>query len=154
MDKEAFGRRVTFSQGSLYRIACSYLSGEHDRLDAISEAILKAWQKLPTLKDERYFDTWLVRILIRECVNIQRRQRRTTPVETVIQPQPPVQNEALRQALDALPQKLRIATVLHYMEGYSVEEIARIVGATKGAVCSRLSRARDQLRVALKEEIE
>src|SRR5699024_11942173 len=57
----------------------SYLSCEQDRLDAVGEAILKAWQKLYTLRDEQRFSTWLTRILIRECIAIQRRQKRTTP---------------------------------------------------------------------------
>lgn len=154
MDKEDFAARVTSAQGSLYRIACSYLACEHDRLDAISEAIFKAWQKQDTLRCERYFDTWLVRILIRECIAILRRQRRTTPVEQVAPPEGPSQSEDLRWALGRLPLKLRSATVLHYMEGYSVEEVASMLGTTKGAVCSRLSRARESLRALLKEEIE
>ncbi len=154
MDKEDFAARITSAQGSLYRIACSYLACEHDRLDAIGEAICKAWQKRDTLRSERYFNTWLVRILIRECIAIQRRQRRTTPVEQLMPPDVPTQNEDLRLALSRLPQKLRAATVLHYMEGYSVQEVASMLGTTKGAVCSRLSRARESLRALLKEGIE
>ena len=71
MDREAFAGRVTALQGSLYRVAASYLRGESDRLDAVSEAIAKAWEKRDTLRDEALFATWLTRILIRECVNIQ-----------------------------------------------------------------------------------
>lgn len=69
-------------------------------------------------------------------------------------PDVPTQNEDLRLALSRLPQKLRAATVLHYMEGYSVQEVASMLGTTKGAVCSRLSRARESLRALLKEGIE
>lgn len=155
MDREEFARRIVDAQGSMYRVACSYLSCEQDRLDAVGEAILKAWQKLYTLRDEQRFSTWLTRILIRECIAIQRRQKRMTPVEEVQPPQPPAtQDDELREALSQLPQKLRTAVVLYYMEGYSVAEIARITRTTKGAICSRLSRARIALRAALKEEIE
>jgi len=155
MTREEFGLRVTSRQGQLYRVARGYLRGEHDCLDAVSEAILKAWQKRDTLRDERLFDTWLTRILIRECVNIQRRQKRTILVETP--PEPPARpgcDEELRLTLDALPQKLRTVTVLHYMEGYGVDDIAKILGITRGAACSRLFRARNCLRGLLKEEIE
>ncbi len=155
MNKEDFSLRVTSAQGRMYRIAASYLLGEHDRLDAISEAILRAWRKQASLKNEQYFDTWLVRILIHECVNIQRKQRRTVPVGEMPEDQAqPTENNELRLALDALPQKLRIVTVLHYMEGYRVDEVAKALGVTKGAVCSRLFRARELLRGLLKEEIE
>ena len=81
MTKEDFGMRVTTLQNRLYRIARGYLQSEHDCLDAVSEAILKAWQKQATLRDERLFETWFVRILIRECVNIQRKQKRIVPME-------------------------------------------------------------------------
>lgn len=158
MNREDFSLRVTWAQGRLYRVACGYLRGEHDRLDAISEAIVKAWQKRGSLKKEEAFDAWLVRIVIRECVNIQRKQKRIIPVGEIPQSgetaAPPSDNQPLREALDALPQKLREVTVLHYMEGYPVEDAAQILGITKGAVCSRLSRARTLLRELLEEEIQ
>ena len=153
MTKQEFERGVLSAQGGLYRVARSYLRSEQDCLDAVAEAVLKAWQKLPSLRKEQYFTTWLMRILIRECVNIQRRQKRVTPVETVPEPEPPAGEAAeLAQALDALPQTLRTPTVLHYMEGYAVADIAQILHTTTGTVCSQLHRARAALRAVLKEE--
>lgn len=154
MDKNTFARRVTDMQESLYRVAASYLHSEHDRLDAVSEAILKAWEKRGTLREERYFGTWLTRILIRECVNIQRRQKRMTPMEAIpdAADEPDEDIAALREALDSLPQRLRTMAVLHYMEGYEAGEVARIMGTTKGAVCAGLFRARGKLRALIEEE--
>ena len=153
MTKNEFELTVTALQASLYRVARSYLRGEHDCLDAVSEAICKAWQKLPTLRDEARMKTWLTRILIRECINIQRRQKRMTPMETVaVSGEAPAGYFELMQALDALPQKLRTPTVLYYMEGYRVEDIAHLLHSKKGTVSSQLYRARMLLRDALKEE--
>ena len=153
MDKQEFARRVTQMQGSLYRVAASYLRGESDRLDAVAETVARAWEKRGTLRQEAVFATWMTRILIRVCVDIQRRQKRMTPVETL--PDVPTGEDtcaALREAVDSLPQKLRTMVVLYYMEGYEVLEIARIMGTTKGAVCAGLSRAREKLRAMLGEE--
>ena len=153
MDKQEFARRVTQMQGSLYRVAASYLRGESDRLDAVAEAIARAWEKRGTLREEAWFATWITRILIRVCVDIQRRQKRMTPVD--ILPETPTGEDscaALREAVDSLPQKLRTMVVLYYMEGYEVQEVARIMGTTKGAVCAGLSRAREKLRSMLGEE--
>ena len=156
MDKDAFAARVTAMQQSLYRVATSYLRDEADRLDAVCEAVARAWEKRGTLRDERLFATWLTRILIRECVNIQRRQRRTVPVETL--PEQAQEDESdtvrsLREALETLPQRQRTMVVLHYMEDYDVREVARIMGTTRGAVCAGLSRARDALRRRIGEDI-
>lgn len=154
MDKEAFSRQVTTMQGSLYRVAASYLRGEADRLDAISEAIVKAWAKRGTLRDERLFGTWLTRILIRECVGIQRRQKRSVPVEAM--PERAQEEDRrireLREAMESLPQRQRTMVVLHYMEGYDVHDTARIMGTTKSAVCAGLSRARMALRQWIEED--
>lgn len=155
MTKEEFGQRVTDMRRRLYYVARGYLKDEQDCLDAISEAILKAWQKRDTLRDERLFDTWLIRILIRECVNIQRRHKRVVPMENLPEPEAAMPEDGtLRDALDALPQTLRVTVVLHYIEGYSVAEIAAILHTFKGTVSSRLHYARLRLREMLKEDLE
>ena len=155
MDKDTFARQVTDLQGGLYRVAASYLRGESDRLDAVSEAITRAWEKRHALRDEGLFRTWITRILIRECVNIQRRQKRSVPVDALPEAESEPEDEriaALREALSQLPQRQRTMTVLHYMEGYDVREVARIMGTTKSAVCAGLSRARARLRALMGEE--
>ena len=153
MEQREFARRVTAAQGSLYRVAASYLRGESDRLDAVAEAIAKAWEQRQTLRDESLFATWMTRILIRVCVDIQRRQKRLIPTDDVAEK--PAEDEkiaTLREAIDSLPQKARTMIVLHYMEGYDVREIAGMMGTTKGAVCAGLARAREKLRVYLEED--
>lgn len=138
MNRRAFGERVTAMQGSLYRVAASYLRGESDRLDAVAEAIAKAWEKRQTLRDEALFAMWMTRILIRVCVDMRRRQKRMIPTDDVAERT--AENEkvtALREAIDSLPQKARTMIVLHYMEGYDVREIAKMMGTTKGAVCTQ-----------------
>ena len=52
MEQREFARRVTAAQGSLYRVAASYLRGESDRLDAVAEAIARAWEKLRVYIEE------------------------------------------------------------------------------------------------------
>ena len=157
MDKEQFARQVTSLQGSLYRVAASYLRGESDRLDAVSEAITRAWEKRHTLREATLFRTWITRILIRECVNIQRKQTHSVPVAQMPEAASEDEDErvtALREALERLPQRGRTMVVLHYMEGYDVRETARIMGTPKGAVCAGLARARNSLRRMIGEEMD
>lgn len=154
MTEEQFVRQVEENQGTLYRVCCTYLRQEADRLDAVQDALLKAWQALPGLKEESHFKTWLIRILIRECVNIQRRQKRMIPTDSVpeTKEQDTGGNPELREAILALPEKMRIPVVLFYMEGYAVEEIAQILRLPKGTVCSRLARGREKIRKTIKED--
>lgn len=153
MEQREFARRVTAAQGSLYRVAASYLRGESDRLDAVAEAIARAWEKRRTLRDEVLFATWITRILIRVCVDIQRRQKRVIPVcEIAEKPTEDERIAALREAIDSLPQKERTMIVLYYMEGYDVRESAKLMGTTKGAVCAGLARAREKLRAYMEED--
>ena len=75
MDKQEFADRVHAMQERLYRMTYGQLREEQDRRDAVQEAILKAWQSRERLRDPAYFETWLIRILINECHNIQRAGR-------------------------------------------------------------------------------
>ena len=151
MTSEAFARRITEMTPTLYRVACSYLRQPSDREDAVQEALRKAWEKRHTLREERYLQTWVVRILINECRMLCRRSARMVPVEEV---HAASGDEALlREALFSLEEKLRTPILLHYIEGYSVEETARALRMPQGTVKSRMARGRAKLREMLQEEV-
>lgn len=79
MDKKEFAERVHAMQERLYRLTAGQLREEQDRKDAVQEAIFKAWKGRARLRDKAYFETWLIRILINECHNIQREAMRMRP---------------------------------------------------------------------------
>ena len=117
----------------------------------VQEALRKAWEKRHTLREERYLQTWVVRILINECRMLCRRSARMVPVEEV---HAASGDEALlREALFSLEEKLRTPILLHYIEGYSVEETARALRMPQGTVKSRMARGRAKLREMLQEEV-
>ena len=153
MDKSEFTRRVTDMQDRLYRVACGMLRERQDRLDAVQEAVLKAWAKRDGLRNKDYFETWLTRILINECRNLQRAKRRTLPLEAA--PERGTEGNIdipLRDAVLALDEKLRLVVILHYMNGYSVAEVARILRLPEGTVKTRLRKARGELKDMLGRE--
>ena len=165
MDRDDFGERFTALGDSLYRVARSMLRAEDDCRDALCETALRAWERRGTLRDEEKFDAWVFRILINECRAIHRRQRRIVPTDTFPEtPEPSGRDTAFAgtpasiafdtptPALDALislSETLRLPVVLHYVEGYSVEETAAILRVPKSTVRGRLSRARAALRLEL-----
>lgn len=151
MDKQEFTRRVLLKQDALYRISGGLLREPQDRMDAVQEAVLKAWAGLGRLRCEEFFETWLTRILINECRNIQRRRARVAPPEAAKEPVAPQSDDALRDALRLLDEKYRLPLLLYYMEGYHLHEIAVILKIPKGTVATRLKRARAMLRELLEE---
>lgn len=152
MTKDDFIRRVRGCERRLYRVARTLLPCEADCEDAVQEALLKAWAKRHTLREEAYFETWLMRILINQCRTFYRRRPRGETALTEDIPCPEAPDSSLLQALRALPKKTGIALELHYIEGYSVRECAGMLGIPEGTVKWRLSQGRGQLRRAIGEE--
>ena len=154
MSDQDLGVRIIALTATLYRVSCSLLSTEADREDAVQAAIEKAWQKAKGLRDEMKLKPWLVRILINECHNIGRRRKREILVETLPEKASQEDEDArlLRDGLLCLPPKVRIPLVLHYMEGFSVLEIATMLNCPKGTILSRLDRGRKQLKALLSKE--
>lgn len=152
MNKQQLGSLILESQESLYRVAKSLLSNDADCGDAICETIARAFEKLHTLKSDAYAKTWLTRILINECYNILRREKKIVYLEDYAgkeETQEQQDYSELYEAIRKLPEEGRLAIVLYYMEGYSVKEIAGIMKTTESAVKKRLARAREKLRIYL-----
>ncbi|MBO4883782.1 MAG: sigma-70 family RNA polymerase sigma factor [Clostridia bacterium] len=153
MDSHEFAGRVEAMQGALYRVAYGLLLNRADCADAVQEALARAWEKRRSLREEAYFETWLTRILINECYSMLRRRKTTLPIDSLPEPAaPPDADPALHDAVARLDRKLRLPVVLHYMEGYPVRDIARMLRLPSGTVKTRLARARALLRIQLSDE--
>ena len=153
MDKQELGQQMIALTGTLYHISYSLLRSEADREDAVQSAIEKGWRKASALRDESKLKSWMVRILINECYTILRRSIRETPMETLDEPAVDAANHELnlKDEIMALPELLRLPIVLHYMEGFSINEIASALRCPKGTVLSRMNRGRKLLREILTE---
>ena len=147
-----FIQRVRACERRLYRVARTMLPQECDCEDAVQEALLRAWDRRESLRQEAYFDTWLIRILINQCKTFYRR-RPPEPAElTEDIPQVTSEETPLLEALMTLPRKQRVTLELHYIEGYSVAETARILRLPEGTVKWRLKRGRELLKQSLNRE--
>lgn len=158
MTDDDFIERLSSMRETMYRVSCAQLQRPCDRDDAVQEALLKAWRNRHKLRNDQYMQTWVTRILINECHNIQRKQKWENASgelpEQIVKPDSDVESRiALSDALFRLDDKLRLPIVLHYIEGFNTQEIAKILGIPKGTVLWRLSKARKELGVMLKPEV-
>lgn len=154
MDTDDFVRHVRTCEKKLYYTARCILPVEADCEDAVQAALFKAFRSLSTLREAKYFDTWLTRILINECVSISRKRarRREVALGDDERARDTSDDTRLRDALDGLHIKYRLPLVLHHIEGYDLDAVARMLILPKGAVKWRLERARKLMREALEKE--
>ncbi len=153
MNKEQFTAQVLDAEKSLYHIARSYLKNDEDCADAMQNAILHAFEKLHTLRDETYFRTWLTRILINECKQIIRSRREQIPYEEYYEEAQTMTEQReypeVFEAVMELENNYRAPFVLFYVEGFSMKEICQILKLSQSTVKMRLYRGRKFLKSKL-----
>ena len=152
MDKELFVREMEGCSGMLYRVAYAILRNDDACMDAMQETALKAWEKRHTLREQRYFRTWVTRICINTCRSMQSARRRLVSIEDVPEPAFSPPDPALDLALAALPESLRLPLVLCYCEGMTYAEVATTLRLPVATVRGRIHRAKLELRKELDAE--
>lgn len=155
MTKERFIQEVRDAEVTLYRVSKSILHHEQYCLDAVQEALCQAFAHRTQLKDETYFKTWLVRILINECYKIQKERKKILYYDTQVYQENYETNTyytELYHCINQLKPKMKMVIVLYYIEGFSIKEISRILKIPEGTVKSRLAKGRQELKLSLSEE--
>ena len=155
MDKQTFADQVMAKEQMLYRVARSMLARDEDCKDALQEAVTRAWAARHTLKEDRFFVTWLTRILINVCKAVRAKQGKYLLFSAVqAEAVPYVPQSSIRDMLSSLPEKQRLPVVLHYMEGYSLKEVAAMLRIPQSTLRGRLYQARRALKLSLDENEE
>jgi RNA polymerase sigma-70 factor, ECF subfamily len=154
-----FEARVSESLPLAFRVAFSVLKHREDAEDIAQEAFARAHRSFRQLRDRDRFRAWLVRITWRLALNRQRNDRRRMSRELLLaagaaQTAAATAEERERaaqlwQAIDVLPPKLRLVTILAGIEGHDVREVALLLGVPEGTVKSRLFLARQRLKELL-----
>jgi len=120
MTSDEFSKRIVALMQTLYRVRYSQLSQCCDRDDAVHECSFKAWNKREQLKDERFMQTWVIRILLNECHNIRKKRQHEFALSQITRHAAPADADSeLHDALMMLDDSLRLPILLHYIEGYT-----------------------------------
>ena len=158
-DRAAFQLLFETYKDKVFSIAVYSSGGDRTLADDITQQIfLKLFTAIRQFRGESEFTTWLYRLVVNACLDERRRRRRLLPWgETVAmrkagerKPQEKQYarrevSEAVQAAIGELKPKFRLPILLKYIEGLSYEEIASVMGCSKGTVASRLNRGHSQL---------
>jgi RNA polymerase sigma-70 factor (ECF subfamily) len=159
-----FEQRLADCPKLAYSVALGVMHNTAEAEDVAQEAMLRAYRSFHRLRDRERFRGWLVRMAFRLALDrIRAKGRRerheydATLATLSAQPEASVENlvasrefeRQVAQALDALPEKLRIVMVLAAIEGYNTHEVAKLAGLPEGTVKSRLFLARKKLAESL-----
>ncbi|MFE5142825.1 RNA polymerase sigma factor [Streptomyces fagopyri] len=157
-DEEAFAALVVRHAPALVRVATGLLGSRPEAEDAVQEAFISAWRKLPEFHGRSAFGTWIYRIVTNRCLNVLRARRPLAPLDAVgetpapehtVSPARIAESRAavrdLRAALSTLSAEQRACWVLREWDGRSYEFIAETVGISQEAVRARVFRARRRL---------
>lgn len=174
-DTAAFSSLMERYQHRAYAVALGMVHSREDALDVVQDAFIKAHRHLDRFQGQSSFYTWLYRIVVNLCIDLRRRRARakTDPLdETMAHDQDlageldvsphrhttqPLQNaqnnelgKHLQAALDGLSDNHRTILLLREVEGLSYEELAQVLGISKGTVMSRLFHARQNMQRLLR----
>lgn len=137
----------------LYRTGIMILGNPQDVQDVLQEVMLKVLQKMPEFHDSEHEKAWLLRVTINLCKDMLRFRFRhqyiqldELEIEAV-----DTDDRQLLQEIIQLPPRWRIVLILHYVEGYSLKEIADILAVSENAVKKRMQRAKAGLKKKLQE---
>jgi RNA polymerase sigma-70 factor (ECF subfamily) len=159
-DHEAFEVLATSAGDRLYAVARLILRQSDLAEDAVQEALVRAWQQLPSLRDPDRFDAWLHRLVVNACADQGRQLRRWSqqvrplPLDAAIGDDTGAvaDREQLERGFGRLKPEQRAVVVLHFYSGYSAAEIARILDIPEGTARSRLHYATEAMRAALEAD--
>ncbi len=164
-DEAAFSMLVKKHQRSVHALAWRKISDFHIAEDITQDTFLKAYQKLPTLKEPQRFASWLYVITANQCKAWLRKKRlRTQSLETASGAEmgeatysgyvsaenaritAEAQREVVKKLLAKLQESERTVITLYYLGGMTYEEISKFLGVSVAAIKNRLYRARKRLK--------
>ena len=158
-DREAFRQLFETYKDKVFSIAVYSFGGDETAASDVSQQIfLKLMTNIGQFRGDSAFTTWLYRLVVNACIDEQRKRRRFlpfgdwTPVGKLDDRRPQEKRyarmelaDSVQGAIQELSPKLRMPILLKYVDGLSYDEIAGVLGCSKGTVASRLNRGHQKL---------
>ncbi|SHH73707.1 sigma-70 family RNA polymerase sigma factor [Clostridium grantii] len=156
-DDNAFYELISERKEMLYRTAYTYVKNKDEALDILDETIYKAYISIKKLKDPRFFNTYLTRILINISLDHIRKNKKINVVE--LKDNIPIEKanlsfeekHDLKEAVNKLDEKYKTVIILKYFQDMTIQEISDTLSCPLGTIKSQLHKALKLLKIDLKE---
>jgi RNA polymerase sigma-70 factor (ECF subfamily) len=164
-DTAAFEQLIMRYERRVFTLAMKLLGSTEDAQDAAQDVFLRVFKYIHRFDLQRPLEPWLMQTTVNVCRNIGRdRQRRWNTFPASVEPALPVPDDRrdphegltaeqerrmLWKALDALPEKERLAVILRDIDGLTTSEVAQVLGSSETTVRSQVSRARVRIKEAI-----
>lgn len=175
-DRPAFGKLAQQYQRQCAAVALRLLGNTHDAAELVQDALVKAYRSLEQLQQSERFGPWLMRIVTNLALNYRRSRGRRQALSleqtsagaggdegedlrsslagrALDAPEKPLTNaelgDAIQEAIDALPEKQRLALVMFAIEKMPQKDVADVLNCSVEAVKWHVFTARKQLKKAL-----
>ncbi|MDV3427755.1 MAG: sigma-70 family RNA polymerase sigma factor, partial [Bacillota bacterium] len=130
MDKKMFLKLIDERKEVLYKMAYMYVKNQHDAIDILDETIYKAYSSLNKIREERYFNTYITRILINSSIDYIRKNKKIIYMEEILS-EDDIQGFKeekldLFTAVDKLPPMEKTIIILKYFQDLKIKEISEI----------------------------
>ncbi len=153
-DPDAFVSLMEENKAALYKTAVSILHNDADAADAMQDAILLCWRNIKKLRQEKYFKTWLTRILINCCKDIIRKNGGMVYVESYdgldTGQDTTLSDREVKESFEGLSDNYKLILTLYYSQGLTVREISQLLDMNENTVKTRLSRGREEFKMIYK----
>ena len=151
-----FTQLVQKNKLTFYKTAKAILKNDDDVYDAIQNALMSMYQNFNNLKEQKYFATWGVRIVINKCYDLLRKNKKIELYdkleECVTEDNYNLDYNGINKLVNGLDKNLYLIVILYYYDDFSIKEIAEILEMPEGTIKSKLSKARSTLRKNLEKE--
>ena len=136
----------------LYSIAYNYTRDSFTSEDIVQDTFIKFYRARNTFKSEEHIKNWLIRVVINDCINTLKHNKKVVVVdEELVDSLPDTsdadeKNEDIYYSICLLKDSYKKVIILYYYENYSIKDIASILKITEKNVTVRLTRARQKLK--------
>lgn len=150
-DREAYAILVKKYYRQVFLTCMGILGNIHDAEDIAQDAMLKGFIKIKKLRDGSQFCPWIVRIAKNMCINMaqKRKYRKVLEEKIMLSNQTSTQNDNLEQAMEKLPEDIRLPLVMYYFGGQSVKIVAKKLNISTSGVYLKLRTATKKLHELL-----